>query len=36
VLASEGDLAAAVERRDSYLDSRPTERKVVPIAEGRK
>ena len=35
-IVSETDLAAAVERRDSYLADRPTERTVIPIAERRK
>ncbi len=35
-IVSEADLAAAVKRRDSYLDSRPTKRTVVPLAERRK
>ena len=30
-IVSESDLAAAVERRDSYLAARPTERTVVPL-----
>ena len=32
-IVDEADLTSATERRDAYLDSRPTERKVVPIGK---
>jgi hypothetical protein len=34
-ITSEADLISAVERRDQYLDSRPAERKIVPLKTGR-
>ncbi len=35
-IVDEADLTAGIERRDQYLASRPTERKVVPLARDRK
>lgn len=35
-IVSESDLVTAIERRDEYLASRPTERKVVPLARDGK
>ena len=33
-VTSEQDLVSAVERRDQYLDTRPAERKIVPLKNG--
>jgi integrase len=33
-IVSEADLVSAVTRRDSYLEARPTERKVIPLKTG--